>query len=75
MIARDGLSNALVAPALRFLECRGAGVTFGRRLRGLGFDAGRVTALDFGDASVALSDSDAVVLAVPPSAAAALVPG
>jgi hydroxysqualene dehydroxylase len=74
MIARNGLSEALVAPALRFLESRGASVAFGRRLRGLGFDANRVAALDFGDASVPLSGDDAVVLAVPPFVAGALVP-
>jgi squalene-associated FAD-dependent desaturase len=74
MIARNGLSEALVTPALRFLESRGATVAFGRRLRGLSFDANRVTALDFGDTSVALSDDDAVVLAVPSFVAGALVP-
>jgi squalene-associated FAD-dependent desaturase len=74
MIARRGLSDALVAPALRFLEGRGVDVAFGRRLRGLSFDANRVTALDFGDASLALSGDDAIVLAVPSSVAAALIP-
>jgi hypothetical protein len=37
--------------------------------------ADRVTALDFGDMSLDLTSSDAVVLAVPPTAAEGLVPG
>ncbi len=74
MIARNGLSEALVTPALRFLESRGASVAFGRRLRGLSFEGTRATALDFGDASISLANDDAVILAVPPFAAGALIP-
>jgi squalene-associated FAD-dependent desaturase len=74
MVARHGLSDALVAPAVRFLEDRGTSVAFGRRLRALNFEANRVVGLDFGDTSVALSRDDAIVLAVPPSVAGALIP-
>jgi hydroxysqualene dehydroxylase len=74
MIARNGLSDTLVTPALRFLESHGTDVAFGRRLRGLNFDANRVTTLDFGDATVPLSNGDAIILAVPSFVAGALVP-
>lgn len=75
-IARDGLSEALVDPAVRTLEAAGAAVRMNRRLRGLAFDGDRVGGLDFGDGeSVVVGPADAVVLAVPPAAAAALVPG
>jgi squalene-associated FAD-dependent desaturase len=75
LFARDGLSAALVDPALRFVETNGGTVAFGQRLRALAFDAGRITGLDFGEVSVSLPPGDAVVLAVPPMVAASLVPG
>ena len=75
LVARDGLSSALVRPAVDYLQGRGGGVTFGRRLRGFGFAGQRVETLDFGDEQVSLAEGDAVVLAVPPQAAAPLLPG
>jgi len=75
LFARDGLSAAFIDPALRFLESNGGTIAFGQRLRALAFDAGHITGLDFGDASVPLSPGDAVVLAVPPVVAASLIPG
>ncbi len=75
LIARDGLGPTFVAPALAFLSGRGVTVGFGRRLRALTFDAGRASALDFGDETIRLGADDRVVLAVPPVVAAALVPG
>jgi squalene-associated FAD-dependent desaturase len=75
MIARHGLSNVFVAPALRYIGDHGGSVNYGRRLRQLGLGADRAAALDFGDMSIPLGSSDAVVLAVPPTAAASLVPG
>ena len=74
-IARAGLSAALVDPALEFLRRRGAAVRFGRRLRAMACWQGRATQLDFGARTAALGRDDSVVLAVPPSAAASLLPG
>jgi squalene-associated FAD-dependent desaturase len=74
LIAREGLSAALVRPALALLEARGAPVGFGRRLRALVFAGERVAALDFGEETVALGPQDAVVLATPPQVAGPLVP-
>ncbi len=74
MIARQGLSATFVAPALRFIEARGGTVTFARRLRGLHCDAQHATGLDFGDDRTAIDTDDAVILAVPPQVAKALVP-
>ena len=73
-IARLGLSNAFVDPALEFLRRQGATVRFGRRLRVIDFAHGRATGLDFGAESVGLREGESVVLAVPPVAAVALVP-
>ena len=74
LIARDGLSTAFVEPGVTYIAEHGGTVAFGRQLRAFAFDGDRVAALDFGDARVPLGQDDAVVLAVPPWAAAALVP-
>jgi squalene-associated FAD-dependent desaturase len=74
LIAQDGLGHALVEPALAFLAARGASVRFGKRLRTLGLDGGQADTLDFGDETVKLGSGDAVILAVPPMVAAAVVP-
>ena len=68
---REGLSESFVEPALARLRALGADVRFGSRVARLGFGDDRVTAL--GDA--ALAAEEAVVLATPAPAAAALVPG
>ncbi len=75
LIARDGLGGAFVDPALQLLSSRNAEVYFGHRLRALSVDGERVTALQFGDEPLPLHPNDAVILAVPPLVAAALVPG
>ncbi len=72
--ARRGLSHAFVDPALRLLRRRGATVRLGRRLRGIGYSGGKAWRLDFGAAAIALGEGDSVILAVPPAAAAGLVP-
>ncbi|HSP50084.1 MAG TPA: hydroxysqualene dehydroxylase HpnE [Pseudolabrys sp.] len=74
LFARDGLSAAFVEPALRFIEANGGTLVFGQRLRTIAVEADRVAGLDFGEVSVPLYPGDAVILAVPPVVAAALVP-
>ncbi len=71
-IAAEGLSRTFVDPALALLGDR---VRFKRRLRSLDLDRDRVGALEFDDRRVPLAEADSVVLAVPPAAAAGLVPG
>ena len=75
LIARDGLSTAFVEPGLEYIASHGGSVAFGKQLRGFAFDGDRVAELDFGDQRVALGPHEAAILAVPPWAAAALVPG
>lgn len=75
LVARRGLSDVFIDPALAALRAAGAGVAFGRRLRALERNGARVAALDFGDERVVLGAGDAVVLALPPSVAADLLPG
>lgn len=75
LIARDGLGPSLIDPAIARLTERGADIRFGARLRSIAFSEGDAAALDFGDEIVDLGPYDVVVLAVPPSRAAKLVPG
>jgi len=75
LIARDGLSAVLVEPAVKLLQERGAKVRLGHELRALATAGERVTGLDFGDDTIALDLDDSVVMAVPPRAAASLLPG
>ncbi len=75
LIARVGLSDTFVVPALRFLAGRGADFFANHRLKALSLDRDRVAALRFEGGDVALGQGDTVVLAVPPRNAAELVPG
>lgn len=75
ILARDGLSESLVDPALSFLSRRGAELRLGSRLRALGFADGRVSELLFEQSALGLRREDSVVLAVPAAIAARLVPG
>ena len=74
LLPREGLSETLVDPALAKLRARGAEIRIGARLRALGFTQDRVTALDLDSGSEIVGAEEAVVLAVPPSVAARLVP-
>jgi hypothetical protein len=74
-LAPQGLSVAFVEPALEFLRRHGGTVMFAHQLRRLVLSDGRVRGLDFGDSTTVVGADDAVVLAVPPYAAGALVPG
>lgn len=74
-IARDGLSQSFVDPAVTYLESRGANIEFARRLRGLELSGQRVAALDFAQGRIDLAGGDKVVLALPPAAAAEAFPG
>ena len=73
-VAKAGLSAAFVEPALRFLRQKGARVRFGCRLRRISYSSRRADVLNFGSERTRLRNCDAVVLAIPPPAAAELVP-
>jgi squalene-associated FAD-dependent desaturase len=75
LIAREGLSAVLVEPAVKLLRDKGASVRFGHELRGLGIQGSNVSELKFADDAIVLGPRDAVVMAVPPRAAASLLPG
>lgn len=70
-----GLSAAFIEPALDFIRQRGGTIRFAHRLRALALGEGKALSLDFGEDTVTLSPQDAVILAVPPTVAASLIPG
>ena len=75
LIAREGLGETFVAPALARLEAAGAEIRFQQRLRALEQSEGRANLLDFGETRVALQPGESLVLAVTPAVAADLLPG
>ena len=74
LIAAEGLAAAFVEPALQYLAARGASVRMEHGLRGLDLGASGVERLRFSDDEIAVGPEDRVILAVPPAAAAALLP-
>jgi hydroxysqualene dehydroxylase len=75
LIARKGLGAALIEPAVAYLHKRGAEVKLSHELRRLRFADRAIGGLDFGSDQIELGEHDGVILAVPPYAASALVPG
>ncbi|MAO55240.1 MAG: hypothetical protein CMM61_06055 [Rhodospirillaceae bacterium] len=75
LMAREGLSEAFVDPALAYIKEQGATIAFNDRLRGLGLHGGRVQSLDFASGAVELGERDRVILAVSAWVAADLLPG
>lgn len=74
MVARQGLSESLIAPALKYLKAKGVKVSFKTRLSELVMANGRPKRLVFGRQALDLDAADAVVLALPPSQAREILP-
>jgi hydroxysqualene dehydroxylase len=74
LLPNEGLSEALVDPAIALLTRRGAAIHFNSRIAALSIDAGKITALASPKGSIELAGGDGVVLAVPPWVAADLLP-
>ncbi|MCP5412153.1 MAG: FAD-dependent oxidoreductase [Alphaproteobacteria bacterium] len=73
-IAHPTLAAAFVDPALRFLAAHGGTVKLGARLRAITFNGSHAAALDLPDGTEPIAPDDAVILAVPPWSAEALLP-
>lgn len=74
MVAREGLSQSFIDPAVAWLAARGGDLHMGWRLNGLNFEGGDVTALDFARRENRMVDGP-VILALPPASAERVVPG
>jgi len=75
LVARSGLSEDLIEPALATLRARGAVLRTGRRLKAVVRQDRSGTRLVFGDGTVPIAPEDQVILALPPSEIARLLPG
>ncbi len=73
-IAHPTLAAAFVDPSLAFLTASGALVHFGQRLRRIVFDTDHVSALEFPESTILLSQGDTLILATPPWVTRELVP-
>ncbi|WP_230530363.1 hydroxysqualene dehydroxylase [Microvirga roseola] len=74
LVARNGLSEDLVEPALATLRQRGVSVLSGQRLRAVLTNGERAIGLTLADRTVALGPEDKVVLALPPWEVERLLP-
>jgi squalene-associated FAD-dependent desaturase len=74
MLPRQGLSEALIDPAITTLQRRGAEIRFNSRVAELMLEGDRVAALKGPDGPTPLAPDSAVVLAVPPWIASDLLP-
>jgi squalene-associated FAD-dependent desaturase len=70
----EGLSEALIDPAVTTLQSRGASVRFNSRIMALEESGGRATSLATNAGPIPLGRGDSVVLAVPPWIATDLLP-
>jgi hydroxysqualene dehydroxylase len=75
LIAREGLGPVFIEPSIKHLSVHDVVVRLDHELQSIEFDGTRVAQLGFGADVVEMGADDAVILAVPPHAAAALLPG
>jgi hydroxysqualene dehydroxylase len=73
LIAKQGLSESFVDPAIAYLKKLGCSIDFGSRLKAVECVENKVSALVFSDQIVTVSDGCGIVLAVPPNVAQGLV--
>jgi hydroxysqualene dehydroxylase len=71
----EGLTTALIDPAVATLLARGASIHFSRRVAAMDIEGGRVVGLRTTSDLVPVAVDEAVVLAVPPWIATMLLPG
>jgi squalene-associated FAD-dependent desaturase len=73
-VAEPNLGAAFIDPALAWLAARNAPLNLGKRLRAIATEGDRVIALDWGAGPEPIATDEAVILAVPPWVATALLP-
>lgn len=66
LVAREGLSQSFVDPALDYIKKQGGTVHFNTRLKEVSTEGTIVKQLRFAKENIDLSDSDHVVMAIPP---------
>ncbi len=73
-IARNGLSQTFIDPAIQHIQANSGVVRLGERLRSMDIADGKVQLLRFGETDETLDVHDRIVLATPPQATAQLLP-
>ena len=73
-IAREGLTESFVDPALKWLAAQGADVRFGQRVRTIEFTDQKAIGLELADETLPVAPTDAVIAAVTPAVCSGLVP-
>ena len=74
LLARNGIGNVFVEPAIAYLQRRGVSIALREELHGMQFSEGRASQLDFAERCISLGETDTVILAVPPYVATKFVP-
>ncbi|MBT3989940.1 MAG: NAD(P)-binding protein [Rhodospirillaceae bacterium] len=74
MLAKNGLSAALVDPAVSYLTANKAAPQFSTRLRALKTSPDSVQSIMLNDQEITLNAEDRVILALPPNEISALLP-
>ena len=73
MVAKEGLSQSLVDPAVKVLRKNKVKVNFNNRLTEVVREQGKMVALKFGKKTVPLAHDDKVILALPPNITSSLI--
>jgi squalene-associated FAD-dependent desaturase len=74
LLARNGIGNVFVEPAVSYLRQRGVSIVLEDELRAVQLAGGHIKELEFTGRKVSIAEGDAVILAVPPYAARSLLP-
>ena len=72
---REGLSKALIEPAIEFIEKNNGQIKYGHRLREIIFSGKKAVSLNFGEHSIKINKKNQVIVAVPPQIASQMLPG
>lgn len=73
-IAREGLSESFIDPAIAYLTSKGNTLNLNTRVRKITFENKRATSLDLGNRKIILKEADKLLLAVTPAVASSLLP-
>ncbi len=74
LIAKEGLSESFVDPAIRYLGECDCTASFSSRLKFIEIRENKISALKLTDETITIKGKDRVVLAVPPNVASEMVP-
>lgn len=73
-IARNGLSQTFIDPAVKYIQASGGIIRLGARLRSIELAEGKAVKLGYNETEETLDTHDRIVLAIPPQATAQLLP-